>query len=98
MSNLDQVEAFASAIIARDLPVADYQTGPARAAPPGDLDPRLWAYKHRSQAEVIAAEIGTPFERHVEAWLIDARQVLSNPMATRSQRELAERTVARWGM
>ncbi len=98
MSTLDQVEAFASGIIARDVPIVpDYASGPARAAAPSD-HPRLWAYQHPSMAQVIAGEIGTQFERHVEGALIDARSIVFNPEASSSQRKLAARVLARWGM
>lgn len=110
MSRLDDVATLASAIIARDVPMTmtdaerrailypDYQTGPARAAAPGDIHPRLWAWNHPTMAQVIAAEIGTPFERHVEAALIDARAIVFDPDSTESQRRLAAKVIGRWGL
>lgn len=97
MSPLDDIASFASGIIARDVPV-NYEAGPARAAQPNHPDSRLWAFTdHRTMAEVIAAE-GGRVPQFREGALIDSRKTVFNSGASRSQRALAARVVARWGM
>lgn len=100
MSNLDDVAKMGAFLIAHGIPAPE----PAKPitdprAAPRSTHPRLWAYTdHRSMAEVIADEIGTPAQRHVWGEQYDAHATLSHPKATDAQRELAAKAIARWGI